>query len=89
LDHLFLTLAKNPSIAIQIVGYTDNQGKEEDLIRLSESRAEAIKSFLVKRGISDGRISVLGKGPKSPLNDNSTDALRALNRRVVVIITRL
>jgi outer membrane protein OmpA-like peptidoglycan-associated protein len=89
LDYLFLTLAKNPSTTIRIEGYTDNQGKEDDLIRLSESRAEAVKSFLVSRGIAASRIDVLGLGPNFPLNDNSTDALRSLNRRVAVIITRM
>ena len=89
LDYLFLTLAKNPSTTIRIEGYTDNQGKEDDLIRLSESRAEAVKSFLVSRGIAGSRIDVLGLGPNFPLNDNSTDALRSLNRRVAVIITRM
>ena len=89
LDRLFLTLAKNPGMNIRIEGHTDNIGKLDDLIRLSEERAEAIKLFLTQKGISPNRIDVVGHGPKFPLNGNDTDESRALNRRVEVIITKL
>lgn len=89
LDRLFLTLAKNPGMNIRIEGHTDNIGKLDDLVRLSQERAEAIKTFLVQKGIAAERITVLGQGPKFPLTDNSSDDLRSKNRRVEIIITRL
>jgi OmpA-OmpF porin, OOP family len=89
LDRLFLTLAKNPSMSIRIEGHTDNIGKYDDLVRLSLERAEAIKAFLVKKGIAAERISVVGHGPKFPLTDNSSDDLRSRNRRVEIIITKV
>lgn len=89
LDRLFLTLAKNPGMNIRIEGHTDNIGKLDDLVRLSQERAEAIKTFLVQKGIAAERITVLGQGPKFPLTDNSSDDLRSKNRRVEIVITRL
>lgn len=89
LDRLFLTLAKNPGMHIRIEGHTDNVGKYEDLVQLSQDRAEAIKSFLVQKGIAGERITVVGQGAKYPLTDNSSDELRSKNRRVEVIITKL
>ncbi len=89
LDRLFLALAKNPGMHIRIDGHTDNVGKLEDLVALSEERAKAIKSFLVEKGIAEARISVLGHGPKFPLTDNSTDEMRSKNRRVEFVIMKL
>jgi outer membrane protein OmpA-like peptidoglycan-associated protein len=89
LDRLFLTLAKNPGMYIRIEGHTDNVGKAEDLMNLSKERAEAIKAFLVEKGIAGERVAVVGHGPKFPLTDNSSDDMRSKNRRVEVIITRL
>jgi hypothetical protein len=89
LDRLFLTLAKNPGMNIRIEGHTDNIGKAEDLMNLSRERAEAIKTFLVGKGIASERIDVIGQGPKFPLTDNSSDEMRSKNRRVEVIITRI
>ncbi|MBL7828037.1 MAG: OmpA family protein [Saprospiraceae bacterium] len=89
LDRLFLTLAKNPGMHIRIEGHTDNVGKIDKLMQLSEQRADAIKQFLVKKGIASERIGIEGVGPKAPLTDNSSEQLRAKNRRVEFIITRL
>lgn len=89
LERLFLTLAKNPGMHIRIEGHTDNIGKAEDLLQLSQERAEAIKIFLSKKGIAPDRIAVVGLGPKFPLNDNGSEENRSRNRRVEFIITRL
>lgn len=89
LDRLFLTLAKNPGMYIRIEGHTDNIGKVEDLMRLSEERAEAIKKFLVDKGIHPDRITTVGQGPKFPVSDNLSEESRAKNRRVEVTIIRL
>ncbi|MCB9305046.1 MAG: OmpA family protein [Lewinellaceae bacterium] len=88
LEFLAQTMKENTGLFIRIEGHTDNVGKAEDLLRLSEERAEAIKEFLVKSGIAAKRIDTKGYGPKYPLNDNSTDELRAQNRRVEFVITK-
>ncbi len=69
------------------MGHTDNTGSEKFDLKLSQYRAQTMKDYLVNKGIAASRISVEGKGMKEPLNDNSTDAKRALNRRVELTIT--
>lgn len=89
LERLANTMIELPNLQIRIEGHTDNVGKAEDLLRLSEDRAEAIKTFLVEKGIDKKRITTVGYGPKYPLNDNSTDELRSQNRRVEFVITKI
>ena len=89
LDDLARTMAEMPGLSIRIEGHTDNVGKAEDLMELSRERALAIKTFLVGKGIAPGRIETIGYGPKYPLTDNGTDELRAQNRRVEFIITKI
>ncbi len=87
IDELALFLKKNKHMYIIIEGHTDNQGKEEELIALSEDRAQAIKEYLVyKKRIKPVRLSTAGYGGTKPTNDNSNDELRAANRRVEVYI---
>lgn len=69
---------------LQIHGHTDNVGKEEDNLRLSEARAAAIKAFLVDRGIPAEQILTKGFGESEPIADNRTEEGRAQNRRVII-----
>lgn len=89
LERLANILNENPGLEIRIEGHTDNVGQPEDLQRLSEGRANAIRDFLVQKGIATERIQTVGHGPKFPLNDNSSDELRAENRRVEIRITKI
>jgi outer membrane protein OmpA-like peptidoglycan-associated protein len=89
LEHLVSIMLENPSLEIQIEGHTDNVGQLEDLLRLSEERAAAIRDFLVHKAITEHRIRIVGHGPKFPINDNSTDDLRSENRRVEFVITKI
>lgn len=87
LDDLAQFLNKNGNMYITIEGHTDNQGKADELLALSEARAQAIKEYLVyKKRIKPVRLTTAGYGGVSPVNDNSTDELRAINRRVEVYI---
>ena len=87
LDELAQFLNKNKNMYITIEGHTDNQGEEEDLLQLSKERAEAIKDYLVyKKRIKPVRLSTEGYGSEQPVNDNSDEAKRAINRRVEVYI---
>ncbi len=89
LERLAELLLSHPNLAIRIEGHTDNVGRPEDLQRLSEQRAQAVREFLERKGVSSDRLEAVGYGAQRPVNDNSTEELRAQNRRVEIRITRL
>ena len=76
----------NPGVTIRIEGHTDNVGSLAFNMALSRDRASAVLDFLVTRGVAKSRLAIEGKGPLEPRGDNRTEAGRALNRRVQVVI---
>ena len=72
----------NPNISIRIEGHTDNVGKRKENVRLSQSRAEAVREFLVQEGVDSSHLKAVGYGPKRPIASNHSRAGRTLNRRV-------
>jgi type IX secretion system PorP/SprF family membrane protein len=86
LNDLAEALRDNPELRLRLVGHTDNIGSDKFNLKLSFSRAQKIKDYLIAKGIGDSRISIEGKGMREPLNDNSTQEKRALNRRVELTI---
>ena len=66
------------------VGHTDSIGTDAYNQRLSVRRAEAVKSYLVTKGVEKNRVYTEGKGEKQPVADNKTAAGRAKNRRVEI-----
>ncbi|HPD33485.1 MAG TPA: OmpA family protein [Candidatus Kapabacteria bacterium] len=79
-------MVSRPEIKILIEGHTDNVGSLEANQILSEKRAEAVKQYLIKRGISPDRIQTVGYGELKPLASNSTTFGRQLNRRTEIVI---
>jgi len=79
-------LNQYPDTSIQVAGHTDSTGSEESNQALSERRAENVKNALVGQGVHPNRISTLGSGESAPIADNSTEAGRQLNRRVIITI---
>ncbi len=75
-------LKKYKSLRIKVRGHTDSRGKLDYNIRLSLRRAEAVKAYLVKRGVDETRIRVEGVGPKEPIASNKRRRGRAKNRRI-------
>jgi outer membrane protein OmpA-like peptidoglycan-associated protein len=69
-----------------IEGHTDNTGKKDKNLKLSEARAEAVISLLVSDGVQRARLTGRGLGDTQPVADNGTDAGRKQNRRVQVQI---
>lgn len=86
LDRLTAYLAEQPELKIEIIGHTDNIGSSEDNVQLSEARAEAVKNYLVNRGIAEERLQTLGQGDRFPIADNDTAEGRAKNRRTEFLI---
>jgi outer membrane protein OmpA-like peptidoglycan-associated protein len=82
LTKVYNTLANNPDIEISIEGYTDNSGKKSSNIRLSQKRADAVKDYLVGKGIDGKRISTKGLGPDNPIAPNDTPENKQKNRRI-------
>lgn len=87
LDKLAQVLKNNPDTNINIYGYTDSKGSDSYNLSLSERRANAVKSYLVSKGISSSRIFAMGRGENDPVASNDTEAGRAENRRVEFAIT--
>lgn len=65
-------------------GHTDSTGTEEYNQKLSEGRAESVKAYMVKKGVSANRIDTIGYGESRPMADNTTSEGRELNRRVEI-----
>ncbi|HTE32839.1 MAG TPA: OmpA family protein [Chryseolinea sp.] len=73
----------HPSFVLNISGHTDSQGKEDANLRLSQSRADAIKAYLIAEfKIDSEKIQAHGFGSSKPIVEEKTDADRKLNRRV-------
>ena len=77
-----------PSLQIKLGGYTDNIGKKESNLKLSDSRAKAVMQELVKLGIDNKRLSAEGYGDAHPVASNDTEEGRSQNRRIAIRITK-
>ena len=87
LDKIAETFIENTGYIIEVQGHTDNIGTDEVNKRLSQQRADAVKNYLVKKGVPEERLTAVGYGPTRPIADNKTKAGRAKNRRVEFNIT--
>lgn len=80
--------AKTCPGTLRVEGHTDNVGKVDFNIDLSERRAKSTVAALVKRGLKADRLVAKGYGPNKPIADNTTDAGKASNRRIEVHVVR-
>lgn len=86
LEELYRYLVNKESIKIEIAGHTDSTGKVESNLRLSQERADAIREYLIRKGIPGNRVAAKGYGSSEPVADNATEEGRQLNRRTEVRI---
>ncbi len=82
IDQVVEVLHKYPSVHIEIAGHTDSDGTAARNLKLSQRRAEAIKRYLIKKGIDAKRLVAKGYGESRPLVKNDTPAHKQINRRV-------
>ncbi len=88
LDELVALMKTNPKMEILLEGHTDNQGNAAKNMDLSQDRVDAVKKYLVNKGISKGRIQTKAFGGTQPLSTENTEEARALNRRVAMRVLK-
>lgn len=86
LSALAFNLQDYPNSTVQIVGHTDNVGSAAYNENLSLGRANAVANVLITQGVLASRVSTLGLGESRPIDTNLTEAGRAQNRRVEIVI---
>lgn len=80
------SLVKYPNSTIQVIGHTDSVGSDAYNMDLSQRRAASVANILNYSGVPTSRIQTIGKGKTQPIASNATEAGRAQNRRVEIII---
>ena len=86
LDKAAAAIAQMPTAKVEVAGYTDSTGSAAGNRRLSQRRAEAVRAYLVGKGIADAQLTANGFGPDNPIATNDTDEGRAANRRIAFIV---
>ncbi|HJL15330.1 MAG TPA: OmpA family protein [Sandaracinaceae bacterium LLY-WYZ-13_1] len=79
-------LKAQPDRRVVVEGHTDARGSDADNRELSRERADAVRAFLVERGVESDRVEAVGRGESEPVADNDTPTGRANNRRVEIIL---
>jgi outer membrane protein OmpA-like peptidoglycan-associated protein/tetratricopeptide (TPR) repeat protein len=87
LDRLVKLMNDVPNLKVEISGHTDNTGSAKSNQTLSQSRAQAVVTYLTKKGIAASRMTAKGYGPNSPIATNATADGRQQNRRTEFEIT--
>ncbi|HEY4291430.1 OmpA family protein [Luteibacter sp.] len=82
LNQMAAAIAQVGTPSLDIIGHTDAAGDRQTNILLSMARADAVKAYLVSKGIGQERLLVSGRGPDQAIDDNGTQAGRARNRRI-------
>ncbi len=86
LEKVLKLLNSYPKMIIELNGHTDSYGDDDYNINLSQNRADAVKNYLVSKGISLERIKTIGFGESKPIATNETEEGRQLNRRIEFVI---
>jgi outer membrane protein OmpA-like peptidoglycan-associated protein len=78
---------KYPKAAFAIGGHTDSSGTNSINLKISNKRANAVRDYLVRKGVDASRLIAKGFGESTPVDSNKTRAGRANNRRVEIKVT--
>jgi len=87
LQSIAVILKAHPRAQATIAGYTDNVGSAAANLTLSKQRAETVRNELISMGVDGSRLTAEGYGDAQPVGDNSTEAGRAMNRRISIRAT--
>jgi OOP family OmpA-OmpF porin len=82
LDDVVQVMRDRPDLRVRVEGHTDDQGSDDQNLKLSQGRAEAVRAYLISKGIEAKRLTALGLGETMPIDTNRTNTGRARNRRV-------
>ena len=82
LDRMALALVNTPNINVEVQGHTDNTGTQAGNEWISGLRADAVRAYLIEKGVAAARLTSRGYGPDQPIAPNTTASGRAQNRRV-------
>ncbi|MGD9599432.1 MAG: OmpA family protein [Steroidobacteraceae bacterium] len=85
LDRAVSLMQRNDLVRGTIEGHTDSNGSDAYNLRLSQRRADAVRQYMIDKGITASRLAAVGVGESRPRADNATPEGRAENRRVVLI----
>ena len=88
LNEVSEVLKSNRTMAVLVEGHTDSVGSSSSNLRLSQRRADAVRNYLIDRGIAPSRLTAIGFGEERPIESNRTKAGREVNRRVEFTITK-
>jgi OOP family OmpA-OmpF porin len=82
LDRVAAAIIGNPDVRVEVAGYTDNRGGAAANLRLSQGRADAVRAYLIGKGVPAFQLSSRGFGAGNPIAANTTAVGRSRNRRV-------
>jgi outer membrane protein OmpA-like peptidoglycan-associated protein len=82
LDEIAIILAQSPAVSLDIQGHTDSFMEPSQSLLLSKRKADAVKDYLISKGIASARLTTTGFGSTKPIADNSTWTGRQRNRRI-------
>jgi OOP family OmpA-OmpF porin len=89
LDQVALTVKANPEVEhVRVEGHTDSKGEADMNRRLSQTRAESVRHYLIDKGVSPNRVRAVGYGEDKPLEEGESDEANAKNRRVEFVVDR-
>ena len=86
LDEAVTALRENTTLRVEIEGHTCNIGTAEYNLALGDRRANAVREYLVSRGVSADRLRTVSYGEERPKYDNSREETRRLNRRAALVV---
>ena len=86
LDEIFESAVVAEGLKLGVYGHTDNKGSDDVNVPLSQKRSDAVKTYLLKKGLKQNQIEAKGYGAEKPIADNTTEAGRSKNRRVEIVL---